>query len=57
MTVKRAALAMSDSRSSDFFVLARVALEAAIRDEIDLLELLPEPPRTPTKPMQAVTPA
>jgi hypothetical protein len=45
---------MRASRSSDFFVLARVALEAAIRDEIDLLELPPPPKPMPTESMQAV---
>jgi hypothetical protein len=35
---------MLDSRSSDLLTLARAALEGAIRNEIDLLELLPDPP-------------
>jgi len=38
---------MRDSRSGDFFALIMVALSAAIHDEIDLLELLPEPKRSP----------
>jgi hypothetical protein len=48
------ALAMRASRSSDFFVLALACLEAAIRDEFDLLELLPDPKPTPTKPISAM---
>src|SRR5204862_1907191 len=40
-SVRRAHQAMLDSRSSDLLKLARVALEAAIRCEADLLELLP----------------
>ena len=46
--IRRAALAMGDSSSSDLFVLARVAVEAAIRNESDLLDLLPDrqPPFT-----------
>jgi hypothetical protein len=48
--IRRAALSMRESRSTDFFILAKVALEAAIRHEIDLLELLPAPPRAPVKP-------
>lgn len=42
-TIRRAAMAMRDSRSSDFFVLARVALEAAIRNSADLDALLYPP--------------
>jgi hypothetical protein len=38
--IKRAATAMRESRSNDYFVLARTALEAAIRGEHDLEELL-----------------
>jgi hypothetical protein len=34
---------MRESRSTDWLVLARRALEAAIPDEIALLELLPMP--------------
>ena len=45
---------MRASRSNDIFALARVALEAAIRDEIDILELIPQPRPTPAKPMPAV---
>jgi hypothetical protein len=40
---------MRESRSNDLFTLARIALEAAIRDEIDLLELLPAPTRAAAK--------
>jgi hypothetical protein len=39
---------MLDSRSHDLLMLARVALEAAIRTENDLLALLDEPPATST---------
>jgi hypothetical protein len=38
---------MKESRSSDWFTLARVALRAAGRSENDLLEMLE---RSPTKP-------
>jgi hypothetical protein len=37
-----AATAMRESRSSDFF-LARLAIEAGIRDEIDSRQLFPSP--------------
>jgi hypothetical protein len=47
--IRRAATAMRESMSSDLFVLARVGLEAAIRDEHDLLELLPAPKRPPVR--------
>jgi hypothetical protein len=46
--IKRAADAMRESGSRDLYVLARVALEAAIRCEADLLELLsPHAPMSP----------
>ena len=38
--LKRAADAIRDSKSGDCIVLARRALEAAVRTESDLLELL-----------------
>jgi hypothetical protein len=41
---------MLDSRSHDLLTLARVALEAAIRSEIDLLELLPDAPQQKREP-------
>jgi hypothetical protein len=41
---------MSELRSSDYMILARACLHAAIRNEIDLLELLPTPTRSPVKP-------
>jgi hypothetical protein len=44
--IRRAALALRECSSYDIFRLARVALEAAIRSEKDLLALLPEPPAT-----------
>ncbi|MGJ4928606.1 hypothetical protein ACQR1I_14225 [Bradyrhizobium sp. HKCCYLS2038] len=40
-TIRRAAVAMRDEWCNDVFVLARVALQAAIRNEADLIELLP----------------
>jgi hypothetical protein len=43
--IRRAHAAMLDSRSNDLMKLARVALEAAIRNENDLLALLEEPRR------------
>ena len=39
--LRRAAMALRECGSSDIFRLARVALEAAIRSEGDLIELLP----------------
>ncbi|SIO54813.1 hypothetical protein SAMN05443247_07908 [Bradyrhizobium erythrophlei] len=48
--LRRAHTAMLDSRSSDLLTLARVALQGAIRSEIDLLELLePKPPMASIK--------
>jgi hypothetical protein len=44
--LRRAAMALRECGSSDIFRLARVALEAAIRSESDLLALLPEPAAT-----------
>jgi hypothetical protein len=44
--IKRAAVAIRENYSTDFYVLARRALEGAIRNEADLLALLPEPPAT-----------
>jgi hypothetical protein len=38
--LRRAAMALHECGSSDIFRLARVALEAAIRCEADLVELL-----------------
>ena len=40
--LRRAHRAMLDSRSSDLLTLARVALEAAIRSDDDLRDLLPQ---------------
>jgi hypothetical protein len=42
--IRRAALAMRENFTNDIFVLARIALEAAIRNESDLVELLPAAP-------------
>jgi hypothetical protein len=38
--VRRAADAMRESGSNDFFILARLALEAAVRSEDDLIEMI-----------------
>jgi hypothetical protein len=46
--IRRAAMAMRDARSRDFYVLAHVALEGAIRNEGDVLALLEEP-KQPTQ--------
>jgi hypothetical protein len=40
--IRRAALAMREHWSNDTMQLARVALQAAIRNELDVLELLPD---------------
>jgi hypothetical protein len=40
--LQRAATAIRETRSNDCMVLARKALEGAIRDEDDLLALLPK---------------
>jgi hypothetical protein len=40
--LKRAAVAIREARSGDCIVLARKGLEAAIRNENDLLALLPD---------------
>jgi len=53
--LRRAHRAMLESRSSDFLTLARRALEAAIRNDTDLLELLPVTRRSPNAP--AIQPA
>lgn len=42
--IRRAALAMKESRSCDWFQLARVGLEAAIANDVDLVALL-DPPK------------
>ena len=39
--IRRAACAIREVYSSDFYVMARRALEAAVRNEVDLLELVP----------------
>jgi hypothetical protein len=48
--VRRAHMAMLDSRSHDLLTLARLALEAAIRSENDLIELLSPDPATSALP-------
>jgi len=42
--IKRAGDAMRQAWSNDVYKLATIALQAAIRDERDILELLPDPP-------------
>jgi hypothetical protein len=39
--IRRAATALRECRSNDTFTLARIALEAALRSESDLIDLLP----------------
>jgi hypothetical protein len=52
--VRRAAIAIKDARTTDYFVMARAALEAAVRDGDDLLALLDNTPiRAPAKPAPA----
>jgi hypothetical protein len=46
-TIKRAGDAMRQAWSNDVYKLATIALQAAIRSEVDLLELLPDPPAKP----------
>jgi hypothetical protein len=48
--LKRAAAAIREARSNDTIVLAKAAPSAAIRSEVDLLELLPDPPAKPAAP-------
>jgi hypothetical protein len=55
-TLRRAHQAMLHSRSSDLLTLARVALQAAIRNEADLLALLDADPPA-RKPRQICAPA
>jgi hypothetical protein len=45
--IKRAAVAIRESYSTDTYVMARRALEAAIRSEVDLMELLTVLPAKP----------
>ena len=47
--VRRAAIAIGENWSNDTFKLAAVALRAAIRNEGDLLALLPATPVTPVE--------
>lgn len=47
--IRAAATAMYERRSMDYVILARVALEAAIPDELVLAELLPAPKSAPIK--------
>lgn len=47
--IRRAAAAMRESRSPDYFILARLALEAAIRSESDIAEVLQQRQTKPIK--------
>jgi hypothetical protein len=51
--IRRAAAAMRQSTSRDLFVLARAALEGAIRGREDLIAILDEPARTRPDPPAA----
>jgi hypothetical protein len=54
-SIRRAATALRECRSSDTFVLARAALEAAIRNEGDLIAMIPpEPVAAPRRVEQGV---
>jgi hypothetical protein len=50
--IKRAADAMREARSQDYYVMAKISLEAAVRSRDDLLELLNDgaPMPAPVKP-------
>jgi hypothetical protein len=52
--VLRAATAIREANSTDIFVLARRTLEAAIRNEADLLALLPLVLSAAPRPQQAL---
>jgi hypothetical protein len=49
-TIRRAAAALRESSSRDLFILAHVALQAAIRSEDDIVELINVPACAPAKP-------
>jgi hypothetical protein len=51
--VRRAATAIREANSNDIFLLARRALEAAIRNESDLLALSPPEQSAKLKPHRA----
>jgi hypothetical protein len=55
--MRRAHEAMLHSRSSDLLTLARVALQAAIRNEADLLALLSADPPTKNHRFRSPRPA
>jgi hypothetical protein len=52
--LQRAAAAIREARSNDCIILAKAALMAAIRDERDILELLPDPPPAKPAPRQSI---
>ena len=47
--IRRAAIAMIEARSTDYFVMAKLALEAAVRDQDDIAELLDSKPQSASK--------
>jgi hypothetical protein len=53
--IKRAAMAMAERWSNDVVMLARISLEAAIRNQDDLADLLQAPGRTSAKELPAGT--
>ena len=52
--LRRAVTAMAECRSNDRFILARACLQAAIRNEADLLDLLPAEPQPPKAALEAL---
>jgi len=52
--LRRAAAAIRETRSNDCITQAKAALEAAIRNEVDLLALLPPMPSANSAPQRAV---
>lgn len=54
--VRRGAMAMRENFSNDVYALARICLMAALRNENDLLELLPPEPKPPA-PRRIAAPA
>jgi hypothetical protein len=54
--IRRAHLAMLHSGSSDLLKLARVALEAAVRNQADLIALMPAPAQAQVKKPRQIAP-
>jgi len=55
--IKRAATAIRESNSTDTFIMARRALEAAIRTEADILEPLSAEQPAPRRSIREAAPA